>query len=91
MFLPRIPLSSNGYTYVFVPRDFLQGLFGMYSQDLPTTFTDPGFGALGPGDTIPSNINLSTISFLGGFLLTLLSVFTSDPHTSEGAGQRRGF
>ena len=52
----------------------------MYGQDLPTTFTDPGFGSLGPGDAIPSNIDLSTISYLGEFLSTPLSLFVSNPH-----------
>jgi len=69
MFLPRVPLSANGgLTYIFMPRDFLRGLFGVYGMDLPTEFTNPDLNVLQANDTIPSNINSSTISYIGEFL-----------------------
>ena len=63
-FLPRIPLSSRNYTDVFVPRDFLQGLFGVYGLDLPTQFMEADLAEDG---TVPSNIGPSAISYLGEF------------------------
>jgi len=69
LFLPRILESPNtGYTYAFIPRDFLQRLFGVYGMDLPTEFAKPDLSVLDANDTIPSNINLSTISSIGEFL-----------------------
>ena len=68
MFLPRVPFSKTEYTYAFIPREFLQGLFGMHGVDLPTKFTKPDLSDLHKNDTIPSNINSSTISYVGEFL-----------------------
>ena len=64
MFLPRLPnLPNRTYTYAVLPRDFLQGLFKVYGMDLPTRLTEPNID-----DTIPSNIDPSTISYIGEFL-----------------------
>ena len=54
----------------------------MYGQDLPETFTDPGFGALELGDTTPSNIDPSTISYLSEFLSAPLAFVVSNPRTT---------
>ena len=80
--LPRIPLSSQNFTYVVVPQDFLQGLFGAYAMDLPTRFTKPDLNDLDANDTILSNINRSTISYLGEFLSALPASFVSNPRTT---------
>jgi len=53
----------------------------MYGQDLPTTFTDPGFGAMELGDTIP-NIDPSTISYLGELMPIPLASFVPNPDTT---------
>jgi len=61
----RIPLSSGGYTYAFLPQDFLRGLYGFYGMDLPTELTKPDLTSLSyQNDTIPSNIDPSTISYV---------------------------
>jgi len=44
-------------------------------MDLPAQFTEPELGDLDPGDTIPSNIDTSTISFLGEFSSVPLAFF----------------
>jgi len=58
---------NTRYTYTFIPQDFLQGLFGVYGMDLPTEFTKPNLSGLAANDTIPSNINPSTISYISEF------------------------
>jgi len=74
-----IPLSSQNYTYAFIPQDFLRGLFGVYGLGLPTQFTKPDLTFLHANDTIPSNIDPSTISSLGEFLSALLVFFVFNP------------
>ena len=72
MFLPSMLESPNAkVTYAFIPRDFLQGLFGVYGMDLPTEFTKPDLSILLDNDTIPSTIDPSTISSIGEFLYAL--------------------
>jgi len=71
MFLPRIPgLANRGYTYVFIPRDFLRDLFGTYGMDLPAELMKPVISPsqFPANETIPSNIDLSTISSIGELL-----------------------
>ena len=70
-FLPSIPISNRNFTYAFIPRDFLRGLFGVLNMDLPTRFMKPDVDDLDVNDTIPSDIDPSTISYLGGFLSAL--------------------
>jgi len=53
-------------------------------MDLPMRFTQPDLGRLAPGDTIPSNIDQSTISYLCEFLSVPLTVFVSNPCTTVG-------
>ena len=60
--------SKPGYTYAFIPRVFLQGLFGVYGMDLPAKFTKPDLSTLPANDTIPSNRDSSTISYIGKFM-----------------------
>jgi len=75
MFRPSVPRSPNkGWTYVLVPRDFLQRLFGVFGMDLPTEFMKPDFSKIIFNDTIPTNIDLSTISI--GQLLPAPSRFS---------------
>ena len=81
LFLPRIPLSNQSFTYAFVPRDFLRGLFGACGLDLPTRFTTPGLGLPNQNDTIPSNINISTISYFGEFSSAPLTFLVPNPRT----------
>ena len=55
----------------------------MYGIDiLSTRFANPFSFTPEAGDTIPSNIDLSTISLVCGFLSTPLASFTSDPHNT---------
>ena len=68
VFLPRVPVPTRDVINVFIPRDFLRGLFGVYSMDLPPQFTKPDLSGLDANDTIPSNINSSAISYIGEFL-----------------------
>jgi len=69
MFLPSIPLALHtGYAYAFIPRDFLQGLLGVFGMDLPTEFTKPDFSVVDKADAIPSSINSSAISYISEFL-----------------------
>ena len=70
-----MPLSNQNFTYIFLPQDLLRGLFGVYGIDLPAQFTEPKLGDLDPDDTIPSNIDTSTISYLGEFLSVSLAFF----------------
>ena len=86
LFPSRVPYSSAGYTYIFVPRDFLRGLFGAYGMDLPTQFTEPNL-ALKDNDTIPSNIDPSTISYVGEFSLASLAFFLFNPYATESEWQ----
>ena len=84
VFLPRVPLSPNGgLTYVFIPRDFFRGLFGVYGMDLPTQFTKPAdLSILQANDTVPSGIDPSTISYIGEFLPGPLALFVPKPRHS---------
>ena len=70
-------MSSQNITYVLLPRDFLRGLFSVYGMDLPIFFTGtgPDLRNLYPGDNIASDINLSTIAYLGEFFLAPLTFF----------------
>jgi len=78
-------------TYAFVPRNFLRGLFALLDTDLPERFTEPDFKGLSPDDTIPSNIDPSTISVICAFLLTPFAFFAPNPtHYSWRAGRRQG-
>jgi len=86
LFLPSVPSSSRNFTYAFVPLDFMQGLFGTYGLDLPVLLGD----LLDENDTLPSNLNLSTISYISKLLSTSLAFFVPNPHYSEIAGRRRG-
>jgi len=78
LFLPRVPRQNA--TYAFVPQDFLRGLFGVYGMDLPMNYTKFSLDGLDP-NVIPSNIDRSTISYLGEFLSTPLVSFVSKPCT----------
>ena len=51
-------------------------------MDLPTQLTKPDTGYLLTGDTVPSNIDLSTISYVGEFLSAPITPFTSDSCTA---------
>ena len=62
-----MPLSSQNFTYAFVPLDFMQRLFGLYGLDLPVLLGD----LPNENDTLPSNLNISTISYMSELLLTL--------------------
>jgi len=53
-------------------------------MDLPPELTKPDLSLLTPKDAIPPNINSSEISYLGEFLLTQLTLFTSHPCTTAG-------
>ena len=66
--------------YTFVPQDFLRGLFGASGLDLPTGFAKE---ELYGNDSIPSDIDPSTISYLGEFLLASPALFVSNPPTTE--------
>ena len=85
LFLPRIPSpnitnANTSYTRVFIPRDFLRGLFGVYGLDLPTQFTEPT--DQDKDTAILSNIDPSTISYLGEFSSATLAVFVSNSSTT---------
>ena len=54
-------------------------------MDLPTRFAQSPSFILEAGDTIPSNIDPSTISIVGGFLSAPLAPFTSNPCTTVSA------
>ena len=77
-----MPMSGQNFTYAFIPRDLLRDLFGVYGMDLPARFTEPDLTSLDPNDTIPPNINRSTISYLGETLSAPLSPFVPNPHTA---------
>lgn len=81
-FLNRIPLSNQSFTYAFLPQDFLRGLFGTYGIGLPTQLAWPDLQSLHANDTIPSNIDPSTISILGETSLAPLVFFTSNSRTA---------
>jgi len=51
---------------------------------LPSLSRDPDFSNLDPNDTIPSNIDPSTISYAGEFLPTTPAFFVSNPHVKVG-------
>jgi len=51
-------------------------------MELPTQLAKPDFSLLDANDTIPSNIDPSTISYLSKFLLTPLAFFASNPCTT---------
>ena len=51
-------------------------------MDIPTQFTTPEIDYLTGDDTIPSNIDLSTISYLCEFWLAPLAFFISNPRTT---------
>jgi len=78
-----MPLSSQNYTYVFIPQDFLQGLYGVV--DLPSLLTEPDFHNVDANDTIPSNIDPSTISYVCEFLSVSLAFSVSKPCTTVGS------
>ena len=64
-------MSSQNFTYAFVPLDFMQGLFGVYGLDLPELL-----GNLpDENDTLPSSLNISTISYLSERWSALLACF----------------
>jgi len=76
-------LSNQNNTYIFIPRDFLQGFAGVNNTvQLPSLPTEPIY--IDPRDTIPSNIDTSTISYVGEFLSTPPTFFMSDPHATVG-------
>ena len=52
----------------------------MYGMDLPTGLTKPDLTLLDANDTIPSNIDPSTISYLGEFSSAPLAFFLSNPN-----------
>jgi len=54
-------------------------------MDLPTQFTKPNLINLDQKDTIPSNIDPSTISHIGRFSMTLLAFFISNQRTAASA------
>ena len=95
LFLPRVypipGLPTNGV--VFVPRDFLRGLFGVYGVDLPIELTK--LPELSDGDeedpiltTALSGMDLSTIAYFSEFLLAPLGFFVPTLRT---AGKTSGF
>ena len=53
----------------------------MYGTDLPKELKTPNLALLDANDTIPSNIDTSTISYLGEFLCPPLTLFTPNPRT----------
>jgi len=55
-------------------------------MDLPAEFTKPELGMLDPNDTIPSNIDPSTISFLSEFFSAPLAFFMYNPRTAAAWG-----
>ena len=54
----------------------------MYGAELPKQLRTPDLALLDANDTIPSNIDPSTISYVGEFLCPPLTFFASDPHTT---------
>ena len=77
-----MPLSSQNFTYAFVPRDFIRGLFAVYDMDLPTQFTESPLYMVDANDTVPPNIDPSTTSVIGEFLSAPLAFFVSNPRTT---------
>jgi len=53
-------------------------LFGAYDLDLPHRYLESDLGSLARNDTIPSNIDNSTISYLGEFLSAPLASSSSN-------------
>ena len=72
----------QNFTYTFLPQDLLRGLFGEFHMDLPTKFATPDLRLLDPNDTIPSNMDPSTISYLSKFFSAPLAFFVSKPCTA---------
>ena len=54
-------------------------------MDLPTRFAESPSFVLDAGDTIPPNIDPSTISLVGGFLLATLASLMSNPRNTVSA------
>ena len=52
---------------------------------LPSLLTEPEYSGLDANDTIPSNIDPSTISYVGQFLSAHLTFFVSKPRTAAGS------
>jgi hypothetical protein len=83
-----MPLSSQNFTYVFIPRDFLRGLFGVYGMDVPPSFLEDNLDA---SDPIPSGVDPSTISYAvrmsdTGVAIGSHAVMYAEPDTSDYPG-----
>ncbi|KAF9268361.1 hypothetical protein L218DRAFT_854066 [Marasmius fiardii PR-910] len=54
-----VPVSTNGFSYVIVPRDDVRELFQRFKMDVPPVLDDHSFNktAVAGNDTLPSNIN----------------------------------
>ena len=87
LFFPRIPLSNQSFTYVFIPRDFLRGLFGTYGMDLPKGFASSPFFMIDANDSVPPNIDPSTIAWIGEFI-SALSYSSCQPTRSRKISER---
>jgi len=83
LFPPRVPSSTNK-TFVFVPRDFIQGMFGVYGIDPQDIFNTIPAEYQIQNNVVPSNIDPSTLSFLCKLLLAPLSFFASNLLTTVG-------
>ena len=75
-------MSYENFTYVYVPQDFIRGLYAVFDMDLPTMYTIPELSNVSEGDSIPEDIDSATISFAGGFLLVFLAFIVSNPRTT---------
>ena len=84
LFLHRVPISNQLFTYAFIPQNFLRSLYGVYGLDLPTQFTKPDLSLLGTNDAFPSNIDPSSISYVGEFFSAPTSLRVSNPCTTAG-------
>ena len=89
LFITRVFTSRQSPTFglALVPRNFLQGLFGVYGVDLPTELMNLELSDQDANDptlsTALSNIDPSTISYFGEFLLAPCILRTYHTHYSE--------
>lgn len=60
-------MSLDGFTYVFVPDDFVKGLFANLSIPAPTLPPANLSSVLSANDTIPAGTNASSIVMAGKF------------------------
>ncbi|KAL0571126.1 hypothetical protein V5O48_010834 [Marasmius crinis-equi] len=61
-----VPLTPNNFTYVFVPRDDVRGLFQEFKMDVPPVIELPfNRTAVVGNDTIPSNVDFNSLLDVG--------------------------